>query len=98
MRDLKEILEGSLLDEIENTLQSGDDVIKKYKQAEKDWKKLLKSRRFAHSYGDQYIVKVISPELVEYFGRNLQSYKRWDCFRERRADLLKISPKAFAFG
>ena len=75
---LHSLLEGSLLGEIEDTLQSGDDVIKKYKQAEKDWKKLLKSRRFAHSYGDQYIVKCISPELVEFFGRNLQSYKRWE--------------------
>ena len=76
---LHSLLEGSLLSEIEDTLQSGgDDVIKKYKQAEKDWKKLLKSRRFAHTLGDMYIVKCISPELVEFFGRNLQSYKRWE--------------------
>ena len=70
------LTEASLLDEIEDTLNYGDDVIKKYKQAEKDWKKLLKSRRFAHTLGDMYIVKCISPELVEFFGRNLQSYKR----------------------
>ena len=78
MKDLKTLLEASLLDEIEDTMNSGDDVIKKYKQAEKDWKKLLKNRRFAHSYGDQYIVKAISPELVEFFGKGLQSYKRWE--------------------
>jgi hypothetical protein len=81
IRDIKNIsttlYEASLLDEIEDTLSAGDDVIKKYKQAEKDWKKLLKTRRFVHSYGDQYIVKCISPELVEFFGKGIPSYERW---------------------
>ena len=69
--------EASLLDDIEDALATGDEHAKLFDKAEKDWKKLLKSRRFMHLVGDTWCIKLKSPELIEYLGHGHPSYEKY---------------------
>ena len=71
MKTLKNILEASILD-IEGSIQKGNDYDKYMKIIEKDWKKLLKTKRYAHSAGDQWCIKIKSPELARFFGECIE--------------------------
>lgn len=84
MRNLKEvILQGnitaleSLLGDIDDNLAKTDMYVDAYKEIEKDWKKFLKTRRFAHYVGDKWCIKLKSPELCKYFisGHDLEKYE-----------------------
>ena len=77
MKDLKTILEASVLGDIEDTIASMDKYDAMIKKAETDWKKLLKSRRFMHLVGDTWCIKLKSPELIEYLGQGHPSYEKY---------------------
>ena len=55
----------SILDDIDIQMNKGDEIIKNFKKAEKDWKKLL-SKTTGKSTGQFYVVSIKSPELAEY--------------------------------
>lgn len=71
------LYEASLIGNIEDTLANGDKYVKLFDKAEKDWKKLLKSRRFMHLIGDTWCIKIKSPELIEYLGHGNASYEKY---------------------
>lgn len=74
---LHSLLEASVLGDIEDTLASMDKYDAVIKKAERDWKKLLKSRRFMHLVGDTWCIKLKSPELIEYLGQGHPSYEKY---------------------
>lgn len=70
MRTLKE----SILDDIDTQLNSGNDLVKIYKKAEKDYIKLL--NKTTHKfYGAFCEVSIKSPELAFVLAGNLDAYK-----------------------
>jgi hypothetical protein len=77
MKDLKTILEASVLGDIEDTLASMDKYDAVIKKAEKDWKKLLNTpfRNIRHHASDLYFVKIKSEELAWYLGRGHKAYE-----------------------
>ena len=78
MKNLQEILEASLLD-IEGTLEAGDDIVKEQKEAERDWKKLINSKRTKEIYrGKTYKLHIKSPSLAKYLCRNIKDTINWD--------------------
>lgn len=77
MKDLKTILEASVLGDIEDTLASMDKYDAVIKKAERDWKKLLNTnvRNIRHAASDLYYVKIKSAELAWYLGRGYNAYE-----------------------
>lgn len=70
MKTLKE----SILDDIDIQMNNGNDIIKTYKKAEKDWKKLL-SKTTGKSAGQFYVVSIKSPELAEYLASEVSVFR-----------------------
>ena len=74
MKNLKEILEGSLLDEIEDTLKAGDVLEKEFKEAEKVWNQFTKKqkvRKTANLIGSKYKLHIASDPLAKYLCRGI---------------------------
>lgn len=65
MKNIIDVYE-SLLDDIEDTMQAGDEYEKMYEEAEKDWKKLLNTKRAKHLQNQFYKIQIKSPSLAKY--------------------------------
>lgn len=80
MKTLKDILTEGILDDIEVTMQAGDDYDKmykkRYKKAEKDWVKLI-SKTKGKSYGTFYQVSINSEELAWALGNDNSIYQHF---------------------
>lgn len=75
MKTLKNILEGSLLDEIDDTLAAGDEIEKEFKEAEKVWNQFTKKqkvRKTAKLIGSKYKLHIASGPLAKYLCRGIQ--------------------------
>ena len=75
MKDLQEILEASLLDEIKDTLSAGDVLEKEFKEAQKVWNQFTKKqkvRKTAKLIGNKYKLHIASGSLAKYLCRGLK--------------------------
>ena len=74
MKTLKEIIESSILDEIEDTLKAGDEIEKEFEEAQKVWKlftKKQKVKKVAKIIGDTYKLHIESGPLAKYLCRGI---------------------------
>lgn len=69
-------LKESLLDDIENTMATGDKMINDRKKAEKDFKKLF-NKVIGKSTGQYYGVSIKSPELAAALAENHPAYQAY---------------------
>ena len=75
MKDLQEILEASLLDEIEDTLKAGDEIEKEFEEAQKTWElftKKQKVKKVANVISSTYKLHIESGPLAKYLCRGLK--------------------------
>lgn len=71
MKKLKDVLEASILD-IDGTFKEGDNLKKEFEEAQKDWKKLINSKRTKEILrGQNYKLHIKSSSLAKYLCRNI---------------------------
>lgn len=71
MKNIIDVYEASLLD-IDGTIEDGDNIVKEQKEAERDWKKLINSKRTKEVLrGRVYKLHIKSPSLAKYLCRNI---------------------------
>ena len=69
------LTEASLLDEIEDTLKSGDEIEKEFIEAEKDWKKLINSKNAKKFVSNNvYRLHIKSPALAKCLCRDIKNF------------------------
>lgn len=72
MKNLKDILEGIL--DIDGSMVKGDDLNKQFIKAEKDYKKLLSTKKFIQN-GSYFSVRIKSPELARFIVEGNPAYE-----------------------
>lgn len=71
MRNLKDMIQESILDDVDITLTSMDKYVDRYRCIEKDWRKLCNTKKYYPYFSTKYIIKIKSPVLAEFLLENI---------------------------